>query len=149
MFDHFNLFGRLNPIIYLLMPLFMPFSLHKRVGLFLGFLMGLWVDILGNSMAVNTVATTLLCFLRYPLMESIMYKDSNEMQNFKWFDVNLGQFALYVILLTFVHHFTLFFFESFKLSTFFSTLGFSLASTLLSCFFYFVYVNFSNLRAVE
>lgn len=132
LFNKIRLFGYLNPIIYIIFIFTYPLQKEKGTFLLLSFLLGLSIDIFSNSGGSNAAATLFIAFLRLPILKLI--EDNNEIDfilfNFK--KLNFFQALTYLFLLTFIHHFILFFLEFYKIKGFLNILSTSFQTTIFS-----------------
>ena len=113
--NHIRLGGYVHPYIYMLFIMLLPFNTPKWQLLVLGFTLGLAVDLFTGTPGLHAGATTLMAFCRPSIIQLI--SGNQKFENIP--EPNLGQldgmwFFRYVLCLVFVHHFALFFLESFS-----------------------------------
>lgn len=113
--NHIRLGGYVHPYIYMIFIMLLPFSTPKWQLLVLGFVLGLTVDLFTGTLGLHAGATTLMAFCR-PFIISLI-SGNQKFENIH--EPNLGQldgmwFFRYVLCLLLVHHFALFFLESFS-----------------------------------
>lgn len=113
--NHIRLGGYVHPYIYLTFILLLPFSMPKWQLLVLGFVLGLTIDLFTGTPGLHAGATTLMAFSRPGVIKLV--SGSLKFDNIQ--EPNLGQldgmwFLRYVFCLVFIHHFALFFLESFS-----------------------------------
>ena len=113
--NHIRLGGYVHPYIYLVFVMLLPFSTPKWQLLVLGFAIGLTVDLFTGTPGLHAGATTLMAFCRPSIIQLI--SGNQKFENIP--EPNLGQldgmwFFRYVLCLVFIHHFALFFLESFS-----------------------------------
>jgi hypothetical protein len=132
-FNKINLGGYLNPMVYVLFILLLPFEISGFLLLVLAFIMGLSIDIFVGSIGLHTGATVFMAFLR-PI--SLKFISSNrEYETGITPGINdLGYlwFVKYTVFLVFSHHLFFFFMEAFSFSEFAATINRILLSTGLS-----------------
>lgn len=68
------------PIIYIYFILTLPLETKSMIVIFLGFLIGLTIDIFCNTLGVNAAATTFVAFLRQPVLK-IFLRDQDDLKN--------------------------------------------------------------------
>jgi hypothetical protein len=121
--NHVSLGGYVNPYLYILFILWLPFSTERWVLLISAFLLGFAVDIFSNTIGLNAAASVAMAFAR-PFVISMIStgtdfepgtRPSIKGQGMRWF-------LSYAIVLVLVHHTALFYLEIFRFSEFFSTL---------------------------
>lgn len=123
----------INPYIYLLYILLLPFRMQHWVLMLVAFVSGLLMDAFSGTAGLHAASLVFLAFVRPHWINVITPKGGYEAedrpsiraQGFSWF-------LLYSIVLVFLHHFFYFFLEVFSLTSAFSTLGKTLLSTIVS-----------------
>jgi len=125
-----NLFGYVNPYIYPLFILAFPLNGNKTLLIFLGFVLGLSIDIFENSGGVHAAATTAIAWLR-PVVLKYSFGISYEHNNLKISQAPLVKQIVYVLSMLLIHHLILFSLEVFTLDQ----LSLILRSTVLSALF--------------
>ena len=127
--NHIRLGGYVHPYIYLVFIMLLPFSTPKWQLLVLGFALGLTIDLFTGTPGLHAGATTLMAFCRPTIIK--MVSGNQKFENIQ--EPNLGQldciwFLRYAFCMVLVHHFALFFLESFS----FQLIGQVLLRILLS-----------------
>ena len=116
-FNKINLGGYFNPYVYLMFIVLLPFETPRWLLLLSSFSLGFLVDIFTGSLGMNAATATFVAFLR-PSISSLLLpkrdKDSVILPGINF--MGLPTFTLYTALIVFIHHFLLFFLESFRLS---------------------------------
>ena len=110
--NHIRLGGYVHPYIYLVFVMLLPFSTPKWQLLVLGFAIGL-------TPGLHAGATTLMAFSRPSIIKLI--SGNQKFENIT--EPNIGQlgglwFFRYTLFLVLIHHFALFFLESFSFRLF-------------------------------
>ncbi|MGQ8338437.1 rod shape-determining protein MreD [Sunxiuqinia sp. A32] len=122
--------GYVNPYMYVLFILLLPFETPRYLILILGFLLGLVIDVFSNTPGIHASATTFLAFLRPQVISLISSRDSIEVDSSpRVKSMGMRWFWRYALILVFGHHLFLFFIEVFTFSGFIHTLLRSLLST--------------------
>jgi rod shape-determining protein MreD len=115
-----HLFKIVTPFIYIYVILKLPADTRRSTVIFLSFLLGLAVDIFSNTFGMHAAACSLAGFIRRPLLERFAdMKDLPDGSIPSWRLFGYGKFIRYALMLTALHHITLFVIESF---TFFQPL---------------------------
>ena len=112
---HIRLGGYVHPYIYLIFIMLLPFNTPNWQLLVLGFVLGLTVDMFTGTPGLHAGATTLMAFCRPSIIKLV--SGNQKFENVQ--EPNLGQIDgmwmfRYVLCMVFVHHFALFFLESFS-----------------------------------
>ena len=111
--NHINFLGFVNPYLYIVFILLFPFDGNKTLLIFLGFLLGLGIDIFSNSGGVHAAASVFIAFIR-PLILKFSFGVSYEYNAVKLNKVTFTERLLYVTLMVFLHHSVLFTLEIFN-----------------------------------
>ena len=101
-------------MIYVLFILSLPVRFPKWALLILAFIMGLIIDVFSNTAGMHSFALVFAAFLRTPVINIFTSIDegSNPTPSFHTFGVSA--YVKYVVILVLIHHFILFFIESFS-----------------------------------
>lgn len=104
-----------TPFVYLYFIIKLPVGMPKSQVIFLSFLMGLVIDIFGNTPGMHAAACTMAGFSRDSLISFFAGKDLPEgiFPSFKTF--TYGVYFRYVLSLVIIHHSVLFLIESLTL----------------------------------
>jgi len=132
--------GFVNPYLYVLFILLLPFEISGWFMLVLGFITGLAIDIASTTIGYHTVATVFMAYFRYHLLQFIAPRDGYEpgmsptlrSLGFSWF-------FKYASILTLAHHLVLFWVESFTLSDLLPATFRALASSVFTILLIFIY----------
>lgn len=125
--------GFVNPYVYILFILLLPFTLPGYVLLGVSFLLGISVDIFSNTPGVHAGATVLLGFLRPGIAELISSREIIEKGNTpNMKQLGFASFLKYTVIAVFIHHLFLFYAEAFSFVGFFHTLLRCVLSSIFS-----------------
>jgi len=131
--------GYVNPYIYILFIILLPFEIPAWILLLLSFLSGLIVDLFTGIPGLHASATLLAGFFRPYILALIAPREGyeqGETPGLKHF--GLRWFLLYLTVIILVHHFALFYLEVFSITYFFRTLARVLLSSVFSIAFIFL-----------
>lgn len=132
-FNNLQLGGYINAFPYIYLILILPISLGRVPLLFIGFFLGLTVDVFSDTGGIHAAATTLIAFYRPLFLSAQSPREGYELHAVPHISVfGFGWFFLYSTLLTFIHHFLLFYLEVFRFSEFFHTFLKVLLSSVLT-----------------
>ncbi len=122
------------PYLYFLFILWMPFNMNRLVLLLAGFAMGLSLDYFTNSPGLHAAACTLIAYLRPFLLNLLIPQDTTESSYAEPSIKSMGwaPYSLYIILLTFIHHFYLVLLELLHYGNFWYFLGKVTSITVIS-----------------
>jgi rod shape-determining protein MreD len=135
-FNNIQFSGYVNPYIYLMFILLLPFEIPAWLLLVISFLTGLIIDLFSGTPGMHTSATLLAGFVRPFVLRVISPRDGYESgadpsmvaYGFRWF-------FFYTVIMVFIHHTALFYLEVFRLTDFFRTFARVLLSSLFSVTF--------------
>ena len=125
--------GYVNPFMYVLFILLLPFHTPRYLLLILSFALGMAIDIFGNTPGIHASACTFMGFLRPGVISAITTRESldvTEQPRVK--HMGIGWFVKYTFLLVFAHHLFLFFIEAFTFHGFIHTLSRAILSTVFT-----------------
>ena len=132
-FNNIELGGYLNPYIYTLFILLLPFETPGWIVILSGFLIGLSVDIFSETLGMHTAATTFMAYLRPIALSMVSPRDGYESGSFpRVYYYGFIWFLQYSLILVFAHHTVLFLTELFRIQDFFYILLRILLSTVFS-----------------
>ncbi len=127
--------GYINPYLYVLFILLLPFETPGWLLLISSFLIGLLIDIFTHTPGMNAAAAVFIAFCRpsvIRLLSGPKGVDADLHPGIK--DMGFRWFFLYSLILIILHHTLLFYIEIFRFSEFFITLqriAFSVLATLV------------------
>jgi hypothetical protein len=135
-FNSIQFSGYINPYIYVLFILLLPFETPKWLLLITAFLLGFIMDIFSDTPGMHTAATVFMAFLRPFVLNLISPREGYESGTFpRVFYYGVNWFTRYALILIFAHHFILFYIEIFRFGNFFSTFFRVILSTVMSLIF--------------
>lgn len=125
--------GLLNPYLYIYFLIVLPVDFPPNAGLFVGFVMGLIIDTFSQTLGMQTIAAVFLAYARPYILRYMAPRDGYEFSR----NVSIKQmgwlwFLTFSGIMVFLHHFVLFFIESFRMSGLGYTVSKSLGSSLLT-----------------
>lgn len=129
--NNINFLGYINPFFYIIFIFLYPVKKDDASLLLLSFLLGLCIDVFSDSGGINAGATLFIAFIRIPVLQSVIGKREIDYGSLTIFKLPFPKMFLYVVLMTFVHHFIVFGMEYFKWSKF----GMILLNTVLTSIF--------------
>lgn len=144
LFNNMQFSGYVNPYVYILFILSLPFSTPRWLVLILSFILGLFIDMFSDSGGVHAAACTFMGYSRSFVLSLIKPRDDyDETKTPSVKDMGLAWFVTYAAILTLLHHFVYFYLEVFRFREIFSVLLrvilssiFSLLLILLSQYFF-------------
>ncbi len=138
--NQINFTGYINPYLYVIFILSLPFDTPKWALLTLAFLLGFFVDVFSGVMGLHTAASVFMAFSRPGVLRFVSTKDLTEkggspsiqQLGFNWF-------FSYSVILVFIHHFVYFYLEVFHFTEFFSTFLRVFLSVIITVLFIFIF----------
>ncbi len=144
--NNIQLSGYLNPFLYVLFILMLPFQTPKWLLLVFAFLIGIGVDMFSDTGGIHAAASVFMAFLRPTILKLFSPRDGYDMgQSPTIQQFGFGWFFSYAGILIFAHHSILFFMETFRFTDIFSTLSRVILSSMftltLACISQFFFSN--------
>ncbi len=134
--NNINLGGYINPYIYILFIMLLPFEIPGWILLILGFFTGLTIDAFSGTIGLHSSATLFLAFIRPTILSNISTRDSVDRKGSPSLVINdIGWFIKYTLIIVLIHHFILFYLETFTFVHFFFTLFRVILSTIITSIF--------------
>lgn len=145
--DLFN--GSVQPFLYILILLLLPFKTPAWAQLLIGLALGLVMDMFSFTLGMHTSACLLLCFARPGILRVLSPRDGYEMgMNPTISHMGIAWYFLYAGSLTLIHHFWLFTIEVLRWdllpSVFLRTLLSSIATLILIFLVQFLFFRTSK-----
>lgn len=107
--------GFLNPYMYILFILLLPFETPSWLLLVLSFFLGLSVDIFSNTLGMHASASVFMAYLRPYILNYLSVRDGYEQGTTPSIQhYGFGWFFRYCMILVIAHHSFLFFIEVFS-----------------------------------
>jgi hypothetical protein len=132
-FNKIQVTGFINPQVYVLFILMLPFQVSGFWLLTLGFITGLGVDWFMHTPGMHAASTVFLAYLRPGVIRLVGRKDDLEPWQYPNVrDSGTMWFFAYTLILVFMHHTFLFFLEIFRFSEFLQTFLKILTNTALT-----------------
>ena len=127
--------GFINPYMYVLFILLLPFETPRWLLLISGFAIGISIDLFANTLGMHTSATVFMAFLRPYVLKVLVPHDEYESGTYpRLYYFGFTWFLKYSLVLVFLHHTFLFYVEVFRITFFFHTMLRVMLSTLFSVF---------------
>ena len=122
------------PYVYFLYVLWLPFSMGRMTLMFVSFVFGLTLDYFTQTPGLHAAACTLLAYVRGFVVNILIPQEGAEQNYRSPSPVSMGwaPYAVYVLVLTLVHHVYLVFLEWLQFGSFLFFLGKVLATTGIS-----------------
>lgn len=131
--NNIQLSGLINPYVYILFLLLLPFDTPGYLLLIFSFILGISIDMFTNTPGLHASATVLLGFLRPGIARftaSREFVEKGVTPNLK--QLGFASFLRYVVVSVLVHHLFLFFAETFSINDILETLLRFLISSVFS-----------------
>ena len=137
-FNHLNLFGYLNPMIYIAGVFLFPIRKNINALLVYSFLLGLSVDFFSDSGGINAAATLFIAFIRLPLLKTILRKSDFDYLLFNLRTIAFSKAFLFISILTIIHHLIVFSLAYFSLNNFKSIISNTFFTSIFSILIIFL-----------
>ena len=136
--NNINLFGFINPNLYLLFFIVYRFDSNPTILIFLGFLMGLLLDLLTQGSGAHTIAALTIAFVR-PIIIRTSFGINFDIPMGMIEGTQLNQTILYILMMIIIHHLLLYIIVYFS----FDSVFIILKNTIFTSFFTFIMVYIS------
>lgn len=129
-----------KPILYFLFILWLPFSISRSWQMIIAFIFGMCMDYFTGTPGLHAIPCVLIAYLRPFLLNILMPQEKTEVSYAEPSIKSLGwmPYAVYVLILTFVHHACLVFIEWMQFGDFLYFIGKVSASLAVSLLLIFV-----------
>lgn len=132
-FNNIEFSGFINPYVYVLFILLLPFYTPKIVLLISAFTLGLSIDLFMGTPGVHSSATLLMAFSRPSVLALFSPREGYQSGTYpRLEEFGPEWFIKYTVLLVIIHHFSLFYLEVFSFNQFFSTFLRAFLSTIFT-----------------
>ncbi len=132
-FNNIEFSGYINPYIYTLFILLLPFTTPRAVLLIVAFMLGLTIDLFMGTPGVHSTATVMMAFARPRVMAIFSPREGYQSGTYpRLAQFGVEWFVKYTVMLVIIHHFTLFYLEAFSFNHFFNTLLRAFLSSILT-----------------
>ncbi len=123
----------INPFIYVLFIIVLPFETPKWALLFCGFVLGITIDMFYDTAGMHAAACVFMAYVRPGILKLFSPRDGYEFGTQPTIQyLGVPWFVSYSTILVLLHHFVLFFVEVFRFSEFFSTFFRVIISTIFT-----------------
>lgn len=129
--DNINLFGFLNPIIYILFIITYKFDQNQTLFIFLCFLLGFITDLLTQSSGANTISCLILGYIR-PFIINSCFKINSNMPKAYINDPNISHRFYYILSIVLIHHLIYFSIVYFDIDSLILIIKYTVLSTIFS-----------------
>jgi len=139
--------GFVNPYLYVLAILLLPFEISGWLLLVLAFALGLVIDTASATIGYHTAATVFMAYFRFHLLRFIAPRDGYESGMSPTIQsLGISWYVKYAPILTLAHHAALFWLESFRFGDLLQATLRALASAVFTVFLIFIYQFFVTKR---
>jgi rod shape-determining protein MreD len=112
----------INPFVYVLFLIILPFETPKWSLLFIGFILGITIDMFYDTAGIHAAACVVMAYIRPGILKLFSPRDGYESGTQPTVQyLGVPWFLSYAVILVLAHHFVLFYLEIFRFSEFFST----------------------------
>lgn len=133
LFDKIQLSGFINPYVYIMFILMLPYDTRGWLLLVSAFGAGLTVDLFNHTPGMHAAASVFIAFCRPGIIRLVGRREDVQPGQFPNVrDTGPVWFITYALIMVFLHHLLLFYLEIFRFSEFFITLLKVLINTILS-----------------
>jgi len=117
-FNNINLFGSINPYIYIAFVIYLPIKTNRFLSLILAFIVGLILDTFSDSGGIHTFSLIFAMYIRLFLVQVIFKRPKQDFMGFYLRAEPFGKIFNYSAILILTHHLILFTLANFSISNF-------------------------------
>ncbi len=133
LFNNIQFSGYINPYVYILFIMSLPFGTPRWLVLILSFILGMSIDMFSDSAGIHAAACTFMGYSRSYILSLVKPRDDyDESKSPSIKDMGFAWFITYAAILTVLHHFVYFYMEVFRFSEIFSVLLRVILSSIFS-----------------
>ena len=103
LFNQINIFGFVNPMLYLLFLVMYPFDKNQTFYIFIGFILGFFIDFLSQTGGAHTIASLSVSYLR-PIIKKYSYGLTSEQPKSLLTDPRKTNNFFFLLVFISVHH---------------------------------------------
>jgi len=137
--SNIDFLGYVNPYFYIYLIIILPFTISRLNLLFIGFVLGLSVDLFLNTPGLHTFPTVFIAYIRSLISRKSISK--SELEGVKYptlFKLGLGSYFAYSASIVVFHHLILYALETFRWSGVLDTLLGAVYSSIMTLILVFV-----------
>jgi rod shape-determining protein MreD len=142
---------QITPYLYFIFILWLPFGTSRVTLTILGFILGYCLDVFTNTPGLHAAACTLIGYVRPSILNLLLAQETSEEVNKEPSvgSMGWGPYFIYVVLITFIHHFYLVLLEWLQFGNFIYFIGKVVATSLMSVLLIFVVELVMNRRKLK
>ena len=130
--NNIQFLGYINPYLYILFILSLPFQIPRWLLLILAFILGLSIDIFSNTLGMHAFATVFVAFFRNGIIKLFTNIEEGNNPTPSFYTFGVSAYVKYVIVMVLIHHSTLFILEAFSFTHFWILLTKIMLSSLIT-----------------
>lgn len=132
-FNNVALFGFVDPFVYLLFIILLPFETPKVLSLIFALILGLSIDIFTNTIGIHAAATVFVAYLRPTILQYFAPRDGYEVNTMpRIANYGILWFVKYAGLIVLIHSITFYLIDAFTFAFFGNALLFAFANAVLT-----------------
>lgn len=131
-FNNILLLGYINPLVYVIFIFVYPIDKNKTSLLIASFLLGIAIDLLTNDGGIHAFSLVFVAYIRLFFLQLISGKSASDLEEVSIQNISFSLVILWIISITFIHHFLVFLLEQFSFVNFGSLLLKTLLTTSFS-----------------
>lgn len=116
--NNIQFLGYINPYLYILFILSLPFQIPRWLLLILAFILGLSIDIFSNTLGMHAFATVFVAFFRNGIIKLFTNIEEGNNPTPSFYTFGVSAYVKYVVVMVLIHHATLFMLEAFSFAHF-------------------------------
>jgi hypothetical protein len=138
-FNHINLFGFVNPMIYIVFVFVFPVYKNKTSILWASFILGLFIDMLSNEGGIHTFSLVFVSYFRLFFLRFVKGSSLGDEETIDILQIGNSIQVVWILIVSFTHHFLVYLLEQFSFHRF----GFVLLKTFLTTILTSILISFA------
>ena len=130
--NNIQFLGYINPYLYILFILALPYQIPRWFLLLLAFILGISIDIFSDTLGMHAFATVFVAFFRNGIIKLFTNIEEGNNPTPSFYTFGVSAYVKYVIVMVLIHHSTLFILEAFSFTHFWILLTKILLSSFIT-----------------
>jgi len=131
-FNHINLFGFVNPMIYVAFIFVFPVYKDKTWLLLTAFILGISIDMITNDGGIHAFSLVFVAYYRLLILRFIKGTHFSEEETINIKHLDSAVQVIWILIIVFIHSFIVFFLEQFSFNRFGNVLLKTFSTTIFS-----------------
>lgn len=141
--DNILFLGYINPYIYIMFIILLPFTIKRTFLIVLSFLLGLTIDLFNDTGGIHAASSLSIAYLR-PIIVRLSFGINYDLNTLKLSSAKTSAQLLFILLMVFIHHLIMFSLEYFSINYSLEILTNTLYSGIFSCLLIYILLKLTS-----